>query len=647
MPRSALVIETLFEDAIAAHRDGDLTGAERGYRAVLDGTGGHVEALRRLGALYLEIGQPADAIALLRRAVALCPRDAALRTTLGLAAELTGDPEAAATHYARALECDPTLANAQFGLGLCHERAGRAEAAIACYRRAADLAPDHARARNNLANLLAARDPEAAAALLGEAIAIAPDYPEAHNNLGALWLSRGDAAAALAPLERAVALRPGYASALANLGLALRALDRGAEGLARLRAAEAAGPAAVPPRWMLAQALAEDGDGAAAEAVLRAALAIAPDNADTRVRLAQLLHQRGRFAESDALFTPLLAAGLRRGAAAYGLAQNRRFGTADRELVDAMRAVATDAALPAEERIALDFALGKVLDDLGDPATAMQHYDAGNAARRARLPAFDRAAHAAMVDRLIATWPAARLRAGYAEASASARPILIVGMMRSGTTLLEQMLAAHPAVASGGEFAFWATRGAGGEAAPSASLVAGYLAQLDAVSPDAARVTDKLPHNIYALGLFHLLFPRARILHCRRDAADTGLSLYRTLFRAPHAFAYDRGDIAFVLRAYQRLAAHWRAALPADAMMEVHYEALVTAPEATVRAALAFCGLAWDPRCLDHAAHARLIRSASGWQARQPLYRESVGAARRYAPWLGELAATATPPVTA
>ena len=166
------------------------------------------------------------------------------------------------------------------------------------------------------------------------------------------------------------------------------------------------------------------------------------------------------------------------------------------------------------------------------------------------LPAFDRAGHAALIDRLIATWTPARLRAGCAAASDSDRPLLIVGMMRSGTTLLEQMLAAHPRVAAGGELSFWGGAGGSGEAPPAdaaaAALVGFYLAELAAIAPEARHVTDKLPHNVYALGLVHLLFPRARILHCRRDAADIGLSLYRTLFAAPHGFAYDKGDIVFV-----------------------------------------------------------------------------------------------------
>lgn len=636
--------DDLLHDAMAAHRAGDLAAAEQGYRDLLAVAPGQFLALRLLGVLCGQAGRLEEATALLRRAVALQPRDAEARRNLAVACERAGNLAEAAAQYARAADLDPADAAAPFGLGCCHEGAGRQAEAIACYRQAIALAPGHARAHNNLANLLAGTDPVAAANLLARAIQLDPDYPEALNNLGALLLEHDDAASAAPLLQRAVALRPGYVEATANLGAALRALGQEAEGMALLREALAAAPASVPLHLLLARALAERGEGAAAEATLRAARALDPENPQTRLHLAQLLHHLGRFAEAEALFAPLADAGALRGLASFGLVHTRRQDAADRPRMAAMAALAEEASLPVEQRVALRFALGKAFADLGDPAAAMRHYDAGNALKRGTLDPFDRDAHTAMIDRLIATYTPELFRTRSTWASESNRPLLVVGMMRSGTTLLEQMLAAHPAVAGGGELTYWALAGKGGEALPqdaaaAAALVAGYLAELERVAPGARHVTDKLPHNVYALGLIHLLFPRARILHCRRAAADVGLSIYRTLFAAPHDFAYDQDDIAFVLRGYARLAAHWRAVLPAEAMLEVPYEALVTAPDATVRQVLAFCGLHWDARCLDPGASRRLIRTASAWQVRQKVHAGAVGTARRYAPWLGALAA--------
>ncbi|MDA8249184.1 MAG: sulfotransferase [Rhodospirillales bacterium] len=636
-------IDDVLHEANQAHTAGDLVTAERGYRSVLAAAPGHFAALNLLGVLFLQTGRLAGAVAHLRRAVALRPSEAEARKNLGIAYELSGDLARAAGQYERATVLQPRLAAAHFGLGVCHEHAGRPDAAVACYRRAATLAPDHAPAHNNLGSLLSDSDPAAAEAALRRAIALDPGYPEPLNNLGALMLSLGRAQDACAPLEQAVALRPGYADAMTNLGAALCTLGRAEQGMDMLRAAIAADPAALVPRWTLAATLAERGAAAEAENVLRGVLALAPDHPETRMRLGQMLYQLGRFAEAERLLAPLLGAGDRRGNASFAWVQTRRLEAADRGVVAGMQTLADDTALPDEERIPLLFALGKACHDLGDPAAAMRQYDAANALKRAQMAPFDRAAHAAFVDRLIATYTPELFRARRSWASESRRPLLIVGMMRSGTTLLEQMLAAHPAVAAGGELTFWPLHGRSGDvlpadAAAARALTDGYTAELDRIAPDSRHVTDKLPHNVYALGLIHMLFPHARILHCRRAPADVGLSIYRTLFFAPHDFAYEQGDIAFLLRTYERLAAHWRAVLPPQAMTEVQYETLVAAPEGTARRLLAFCGLDWDPLVLDHAAHGRMIRTASAWQARQPVYTDSAGLARRYRPWLGELA---------
>ena len=634
--------EDILRDAVAAHAAGDHAAAERGYREVLAAVSGHVAALELLGMLCLQTGRAEEARGLLRRAVALRPSHAGIRQRLGMTEEALGDFPAAAVHYARALALDPGMAAAHFGLGFCHEAAGRPAEAMACYRRAIACAPEHARAHNNLAGLLAETDPAEAEALLRRAAALDPRYPEARNNLGALLLAAGRAVEAEAVLAEALALRPGYADALANRGSALHLLGREAEAVASLRAALAADPAAIEPRWVLATVQAERGDGAAAEATLRDALAQHPQHPGTRLRLAQLLHHRGQFAAAEALFAPLAAAGPRRGTALYGLVQTRRMTAADGDLIAAMRDLGEDVQQPAAERAAVLFGLGKALADIGEEAEAMRAFDAANALHRATLPPFDRAAHAAMVDRLIATFTPALFAGRGDRTSGSARPLLIVGMMRSGTTLLEQMLAGHPAVAAGGELTYWGRHGGGqlpADAAAAAVLIAGYDAELARISADAPRVTDKLPHNIYALGLIHLLYPQARILHVRRDPADTGLSIYRTLFGAPHEFAYDQDDIVFVLREYARLAAHWRAVLAEHAMLEVRYESLVAAPEPVARDVLAFCGLEWDAAVLDHAAQRRMIRTASAWQARQPVYTDAAGTARRFAPHLGALRA--------
>jgi hypothetical protein len=232
-------------------------------------------------------------------------------------------------------------------------------------------------------------------------------------------------------------------------------------------------------------------------------------------------------------------------------------------------------------------------------------------------------------------------------------PVLIIGMPRSGTTVLEQILSSHPAIAAGGELSYWHYQGpawdrAGPDGLPAESLKAlaeEYLAVLAGVSPDAARVTDKNPWNFQWIGLIRQALPRARFIHCRRNPVDTCLSIYCNRFSVTQEFMSDRGDLAFYYQHYAQLMEHWRRVLPTGCYIEVDYETLVADHEATVRRLIAFCGLEWDNACLHHEGNRSAVRTASRWQARQPIYRNSVDRWRHYEPWLGELRSLLAEPV--
>jgi hypothetical protein len=294
--------------------------------------------------------------------------------------------------------------------------------------------------------------------------------------------------------------------------------------------------------------------------------------------------------------------------------------------------------------MALHFALGKAWDDLEDYEAAMREFDAANLLRH-RTHKLNRAALAGqfrwMIERFTPDF--FRTYAGLGDPDAS--PLLVVGMPRSGTTLTEQIMSSHPLVAGGGELHFWLDNGpawvAAGEAgltpAGANRLKAGYLALLRDISPAAERITDKMPANFLWIGLIHLLFPNARIVHCRRNPIDTCLSIYSTYFTARMDFAADRSDLVFVYQEYLRLMAHWKAVLPADRFFESQYEALVENPGPCSRDLMAFCGLEWDDACLVPQNNERVVRTASVWQARQPVYQSRTGRWRRYEPWLGEL----------
>jgi hypothetical protein len=307
--------------------------------------------------------------------------------------------------------------------------------------------------------------------------------------------------------------------------------------------------------------------------------------------------------------------------------------------------------LTETERVWLAFALGKAYDDVGDHARAFEALLLGNRLKRQQILYDERAtlAQFARIEALITKEMIGTARTG----EGTPVPVLIVGMPRSGTTLVEQMLASHPNVFGAGELPDLATltaglRDASGSAYPECVATMGrdavracgdvYLEGLRRRAPDAACITDKLPANFAHLGFACRAVPNLRIVHVRRDPLDTCLSCFSKLFAQDQLhFAYDLGELGRYYQGYARLMAHWRKALPPRVMLELHYEELVADPEPHARRLFAHCGLAWDPACLRFHETRRPVRTLSAGQVREPLFLASVGRARPYREWLGPL----------
>jgi tetratricopeptide (TPR) repeat protein len=482
--------------------------------------------------------------------------------------------------------------------------------------------------------------------LFREIVGIDPKNPQAHHDLGMIWLFSGRPAEAAASLERAVELRPGFDSALGHLATALLQQGREREALLAFRKLGRSADDPAARRFFSARALAMEGRPEEAENELRQALAQAPQMAAARALLGELLSNRGMFEEAARHLTQ---AAETYPAAFQQLTMVKRVTEADRPLVERMRGLAEGPSLDVFPRTNVRFALGKAYDDLGDYAEAMRHYEEANRLR-AMSVRLDRQALIARYDSIIAGFTpdvlerARQLPAGPAAAG-DELPALIVGMPRSGTTLVEQILSSHPHVAAGGELNFWGDRLRGWEEAKVGAAEAGVLAKaaedyrlsLRHIGPAALRVTDKAPRNFEWLGLIRLALPDARVIHCRRNPVDTCLSIFFANFSARQDYACDRGDLVVFYRQYERLMDHWRGALPADRFTEVEYERLIGDREAETRRLIAFCGLDWDDACLAPERNGRVVKTASLWQARQPVYDTSVERWRRYEPWLGEL----------
>jgi tetratricopeptide (TPR) repeat protein len=335
------------------------------------------------------------------------------------------------------------------------------------------------------------------------------------------------------------------------------------------------------------------------------------------------------------------------------LADSKTFSAGDPHLA-AMEALASKPqGLSRTDRLQLDFALGKAYADLGDYPRSFQHLLAGNAQKRAQT-AYDEAATMGLFARIEAAFTAPHIAARSGRGEASDLPIFVLGMPRSGTTLVEQVLASHRDVHGGGELkllddVLTGLTGPDGSRLAFPEFVTAaddrvleaigsrYVAALQRLGPDVRHVTDKMPTNFFLVGIIHLALPNARIIHTVRDPVDTCVSCFSKLFSADQNHTYDLAELGRYHRRYQALMAHWRGVLPKGRILDVRYEDVVADLESQARRILDHCGLVWDPRCLEFHRTERPVRTASAAQVRQPIYQGSVGRWRVYEPDLGPL----------
>ena len=529
-------------------------------------------------------------------------------------------------------------------LGTMLLETGKLAAAIAALRRATDLDPGDAVSQHLLgrAYLGGGRLNEAADSLR-LAIVLKDDLAGAYRDLAIALAGLGRDREAIAACRRGVELDPQFAGGHRLLGELLEAAGDVMEAANSSRRAADLDSDLTAGTLDLVKALTLEGNFREAEGRLRRAIALDPNRDKLYNALAEILANRGAFAEATQACDRALGLNPLQVAAHYTAVRIRKCTEADRPRLMRMLAALRDASITDAKRLFLHFAIGKLLDDLGEYREAMKHFDIGNSIR-GRNTRFDRAALTAVIDRLIARFTPAFFAAHREFGVDDELPLFIVGMPRSGTTLVEQIITSHPAIAAGEELFFWSRYASSRGIAEATALTpmagrdiaAEYLSLLRLIGPSAARVTDKQTFNFQQLGLIKLLLPKARIVHCRRHPIDTCLSMYFTYFKGRMPFVSNKGDLTFAYREYARLMDHWRAVLSADRFLEIDYEGLVTDREPISRQLIAFAGLDWHDACLQPERNERSVTTASLWQARQPVFTSSVERWRRYEPWIGE-----------
>jgi tetratricopeptide (TPR) repeat protein len=522
--------------------------------------------------------------------------------------------------------------------------AGRAGDAVAPLREVARWMPGNAAILHDLGlACLESGKIDEAITTLRSSVAIDPAFQDSYLRLAIALETADELDEALAAYQRAAQLKPlpeatyRAANLLDNLGHASRAIEM-------FHHVAAIAQGTTLGRLAMARALLTENRDAEAEKVLRRVLSAERNNTVALDLLGNTLADSGRFAEARRFFLRGIELAPRLAGSYYDVVRCGRIGPGDAELVARMRKALELPGLEPAQRIRVQLALGKAAEDLGDYEEAMRHFDAAESLRNS-IVRFDLAGFEARVDGLTTHFTPELLARAPATGSEDASPVFVFGLPRSGTTLVEQILSAHPDVHAGGELPFWNERGSAWERADPAEAktkhlaesTADYLRLLRQLAPTAARVTDKNPLNFQWAGLLHLAMPNATLVHCRRSPIDTALSIHQTHFNPRMSFPTGGAALVGYVRAYQRLSAHWHKVLPPERFIEIEYETLVEEPEPVIRRIVAACGLTWNSGCLSPERNTRTVKTPSKWQARQPIYHHAVKRWRLYEQWLGPL----------
>ncbi len=567
-----------------------------------------VQAWFMLSSAYGMKGAIEDVIRCARQVLKLSPNHTGAFTHLGNAYASQGQHEESARYYQKALRQAPNDATLLFNTGMALKFAGEFEKAAEYFKKAITVNPGHPHARAGLGEAVMSQGKvEEAIEHFTIALQTSPNLFLAHRGLGGAYLSAGKLEEGLKHFEKATQLNdqdPGVVAGYVTLVGLLRDRDESLELLEKSMAKMPESPVLLAAKAELLEHCGQ------------------PEEA---FRLALSLESRG-------MTSPISAATL--------LRVSHRFNYSDQALAITERILRRDNLLGSDIQT-LCFAAGKLLDKLGRYDEAFGYYQKAN--NSVQIP-YDHEDNRACFDHLISTFTRETI-AGFPRATnEDHRPVLIVGMPRSGTTLTEQILASHSSVHGAGELRDIKLLAAGDGSAADPGylnmlqrltpayldhLANKYLDKLDTLAPGALRVTDKRPHNFLHLALIHLLFPKATLIHCRRNPIDTCLSIYFQNFSWTHSYASDLESLGRYYLEYERLMEHWAQALDKP-ILTVQYEETVADQEGMTRKLLAHCGLEWDDACLEFHEVKRDIKTASYDQVRQQMYNTSVERWRNY-----------------
>jgi tetratricopeptide (TPR) repeat protein len=632
--------------AEAYRAQGRLDQAIASCRAALHLRPDYPEAANNLGLALLGQGKMDDATAQFGEALRLKPDYAMACNNLGNALRLRGDLNEAEKHFRRAVELGPYLAEAHTNLGQLLLERHRPQEAFTHVSAAVRIRPDLAEAHNNLGNALRELGRLAQARqAYAQALRLNPALAMTYNNMGQVLQEENALDDALTWYEKALQLDPSSARFHCNLASLLAEQEKYDEATDRYRLALRLDPTYADAHCGLGGVRHEQGYLEEAQAHYREALHYNPELPAAHSALGRVHEELGDFTEAESCWRTALQCDPRQAGAHAQLATLLRGKLPDEDLA-AIRNLLADPDLHDARRCALQFGLAHVYDARGSYAEAAELLRQANAlalavARRRGL-GYDPAEHSRFVAGMMATCTPTFFERVRGFGLESERPIFIVGLPRSGTTLTEQILASHSQVFGAGELRLARDdfEALAPQADASLEALAGldqttarrigeqHLKRLEELNADALCVADKMPDNYLYLGLLAALFPRAKFIHCRRDLRDVAVSCWMTNFRQIR-WANDPDHMGARFQEYGRIMEHWRRVLPLR-VLEIDYEETVADLEGVARRLVAWCGLVWEPACLRFHEGNRPVRTASVTQVRQPIYQRSVARWKNY-----------------
>lgn len=634
-----------------------------------------------LGVSLCGLGLTKEGVASIKRSIKLSPKVASYHANLGEIYRTTGNLPDAIIALNRAIKLNPRNAQAHNNLGIVRYERKEYEDAVACYRQALAIDPQFPEAHNNLGNSLRKIDQvDAALEAYQSALSLREEYPEAYNNLGTLLHEQRKIEQAQHALRKAIAQKPRYIDAYNNLASILFAEKDEVEALRLMAEVLKFAPRNAKTLLLTARIQTRRGNYPAAEQACGMVLEDEPDNPEAMTVLGQLMHETDRYDEAIVFLEKALAIDPDSSDARnfYGVAlksvgrldeareqilaavaqNDRMYGayanlndlvdfSKEEDLFAKIRSIVDDAPDPdADYLLPMHFAYAKALDDRGQPQEALTHYIAGGQMKRRQLDYkeadcfnFFKSIRQAFTSETFTN----RKYGGCPDD----RLVFIVGMPRSGSTLVEQIISSHPAVFGAGEVKYL-TRALHQvrDRFPSLSrypdilselnpaqfqlFADNYLHQISRAAGGARKITDKLLTNYFYVGLIHLTFPQARIINTQRDPIDTCLSAFTKLFKDDMPHSYDLTELGRYYSEYQGLMDHWNAVLPAGVMKTVKYEDVVADTEKEARTLIEFIGLDWDDSCLQFYNSSRPVKTASVAQVRKPIYKSAVERWRKY-----------------